>query len=70
MNYDWQQGRDIQSRQNESDILRDENERLKEEIKALKKFNGLLMEKNDLLEKQLQFERNKNKNKISFKGKK
>ena len=39
--------------------LREEVMELKMEIKALKKFNGLLMEKNELLEKQLMFEQNK-----------
>lgn len=66
MSYEWQNER--QERDSEVHFLRGEIQKLGEEIKALKKFNGLLMEKNELLEKQLQFEKNKNQNKISFKG--
>ena len=68
MNYDWQEDRHTRNRQTESDYMRQEIQKLQEEIKALKKFNYLLMEKNELLENQLQFEKNKNRNKISFKG--
>lgn len=66
MSYEWQDERE--ERDSEGHFLRSEIHKLREEIKALKKFNGLLMEKNELLEKQLQFEKNKNRNKVSFKG--
>jgi hypothetical protein len=68
MNYEWEDESDRTNNERENSMLRGEIQKLQEEIKALKKFNGLLMEKNDLLEKQLQFEKNKNQNKISFKG--